>query len=380
MANINRRTLLAALLALLLTAQCPCLAQSDGQADTTSTSNPWDQISGLLGNDENAVTTSASLEALFPDSALRAAVEAAARKASGKADGEITKDDLPAVTEMDLSGIGLKDITPLTNLAGLTSLNLSENGIMDVTPLAKLKKLTSLDLSENHLTDISPQEKLSKLEELFLSDNSISDTSPLWALSQKGCYITLRGNPTVEVLQHSPASTPMPAPASEPTPESTSEPTLEPSSESTPMKVPTPAPTPDVITNYLQISNPMGNGFLNYLEKGSGAISDGQFVYFINPSKGLYRMKQDGTELKKISNDGYLHAVTVKDDWVYYSYYASKGFICKIGKNGKNRKVIKSFKGALIGSVQVADDGYIYYIKYLHDTGDGDSTRRDCSV
>ena len=194
--------------------------------------DPWGDIGRLLEGAETTQPPGEPLEALYLDPVLRAAVEAAARKAAGKPDGAITQDDLSRISELDLYDLGISDVGPLKGLTNLTSLDLSHNQIQDVTPLRKLKKLTSLDLSANLLTDISPLEGLGGLTNLVLSENEIVDTSPLWALKEAGCYIVLRGNPTDEVLRHSPKPTPetsptliiIPTPTAKPTPSPTSTP------------------------------------------------------------------------------------------------------------------------------------------------------------
>ncbi len=55
------------------------------------------------------------------------------------------------VTELDLSGAGIVDLTGIEGLLVLTSLDLSDNQIVDVSPLAQLTRLRYLDLSDNRI-------------------------------------------------------------------------------------------------------------------------------------------------------------------------------------------------------------------------------------
>ena len=108
---------------------------------------------------------------------------------------------LSDVTELDLSGKDIKDISdlakctelktlnlknnsvsdlsPLEGLTNLTWLCLWDNDVSDITPLGQLLDLTYLDLSDNEITNINTLSSLSNLTELYLSDNDISGYSAL---------------------------------------------------------------------------------------------------------------------------------------------------------------------------------------------------------
>ena len=102
-----------------------------------------------------------------------AALDSALRKATGKAEGELTKEDLEKVTEFMLNNSRLTD-ADLATVAGLTQLkklDLSFNGIKDVSALKSLTNLEELLLNENQLTDISALEELKHLKVLDVSNN-----------------------------------------------------------------------------------------------------------------------------------------------------------------------------------------------------------------
>lgn len=108
---------------------------------------------------------------------------------------------LSDVTELDLSGKHIKDISDLAKCTQLQTLNLKDNevsdlsalegltnltwlclwnnDVTDVTPLAQLLDLTYLDLSDNDITNINTLSSLTNLTELYLSDNDISGYSAL---------------------------------------------------------------------------------------------------------------------------------------------------------------------------------------------------------
>lgn len=94
--------------------------------------------------------------------------------------GDITfKSD---VTELDLSGQELTELTALSSCAALTRLDLSHNKISDLTPLADLKELTWLCLWDNSIEDIGPLLTLPKLYYLDLDQNQITDIATLGEL------------------------------------------------------------------------------------------------------------------------------------------------------------------------------------------------------
>ena len=86
---------------------------------------------------------------------------------------------LPSLTELDLSGNTISNISPLSGLTKLTTLELPWNSISNISVLSGLTKLTELDLSGNSITSVSALERLTTLTNLKLSDNSISDYGPL---------------------------------------------------------------------------------------------------------------------------------------------------------------------------------------------------------
>ena len=86
---------------------------------------------------------------------------------------------------LDLSGVGVKDITPLANLTALESLLLDRNAIVDITPLSGLKNLKNLWLAENPILDFSPLAQLPGVEldiEIDLSQIGPKPKIPLMSM------------------------------------------------------------------------------------------------------------------------------------------------------------------------------------------------------
>ena len=87
------------------------------------------------------------------------------------------------LTDLELPGNNISDITPLAGLTNLTGLVLFGHNISDLTPLAGLTNLTSLRLTMNNISDLTPLAGLTNLIWLHLDANNISDITPLAGLT-----------------------------------------------------------------------------------------------------------------------------------------------------------------------------------------------------
>jgi len=83
------------------------------------------------------------------------------------------------VTELNLSGMGLRDISVIANCTELIKLDISGNEISDLSPLMNIPNLQWLDVSGNNLTDLKALMGMEKLTFINASGNDISDTSAL---------------------------------------------------------------------------------------------------------------------------------------------------------------------------------------------------------
>lgn len=86
------------------------------------------------------------------------------------------------VEMLDLSGLGLTDLSVLSDCTNLHYLDLRDNAITDLSPLQDLTTLQWLCLWNNQITDLQPLKPLQHLSYLDLEQNNISDLRPLSSL------------------------------------------------------------------------------------------------------------------------------------------------------------------------------------------------------
>lgn len=83
------------------------------------------------------------------------------------------------VAELNLSGMGLQNISALSNCKNLQHLDLSGNNITDLSPLMDLPMLKWLNISNNYISDLRPLMGMSSIRFLNASGNYIGSTVPL---------------------------------------------------------------------------------------------------------------------------------------------------------------------------------------------------------
>lgn len=83
------------------------------------------------------------------------------------------------VTELNLSGLGIRDISALADCRSLNRLDLSGNNISDLSPLMDIPGLMWLNVSSNNVTDLSPLMGISSILTLDVSGNHVLSTAPL---------------------------------------------------------------------------------------------------------------------------------------------------------------------------------------------------------
>ena len=86
---------------------------------------------------------------------------------------------LTSLRYLTLWGNQISDLSPLSALTSLISLGLGDNQISDLSPLSALTSLISLDLGGNQISDLSPLATLTGLRDLSLINNPLSDLRPL---------------------------------------------------------------------------------------------------------------------------------------------------------------------------------------------------------
>lgn len=113
-------------------------------------------------------------------------------------DDPVTQDELDLIRKLDLSSLGIKDLSGIERLRNLENLNLSDNGLKAVPKeISNLEYLKQLDLSGNQLTSL-PREMgyLRQLESLDLSSNAFKNTPEILSTYQS-LKVDLRENPLV---------------------------------------------------------------------------------------------------------------------------------------------------------------------------------------
>lgn len=98
------------------------------------------------------------------------------------------------VTDLDLSDMGISDISAIAGCQNIARLNLSGNYIIDLSPLMNLPHLQWLDISYNSVSDLKPLMGISALSFLNASHNTVNSTSALTMMSGLGT-LYLDGNP-----------------------------------------------------------------------------------------------------------------------------------------------------------------------------------------
>lgn len=88
-----------------------------------------------------------------------------------------------AATQLNLSGLGIRDLGCLSLCTELRSLDLSSNAISDLSPLMSLQKLEKLRLNNNQITDLRPLIGLPALRHLEVTGNAVTETSAVGSLA-----------------------------------------------------------------------------------------------------------------------------------------------------------------------------------------------------
>lgn len=117
----------------------------------------------------------------IPDPNLREAVR---ETLNLPADTAITREAMLQLSDLDVKGRGVSDLTGLEFATNLTRLKLRKNPILNFAPVAHLTRLKELGASYCGLTDISPIAHLAEIEVLSLYANNITDIAPLANLTK----------------------------------------------------------------------------------------------------------------------------------------------------------------------------------------------------
>jgi Leucine-rich repeat (LRR) protein len=84
-------------------------------------------------------------------------------------------EQLPALTNLNVSHNNVSDITPLANVKGLQVLYATNNSIKSVSALTDLPELTAISLRSNKLSDADVFYTLPQLKKLYVQGNAELD-------------------------------------------------------------------------------------------------------------------------------------------------------------------------------------------------------------
>jgi|GEM_PF-1976981 len=91
---------------------------------------------------------------------------------------------MPELQHLDLASNSLATMPPVAGLKNLTNLELAGNDLTDVSALGNMTQLTSLTIGTNHITNFAPVANLVNLENLSIGNNGASDISMLGTLTK----------------------------------------------------------------------------------------------------------------------------------------------------------------------------------------------------
>ncbi len=86
---------------------------------------------------------------------------------------------LNSVSEIEIDGSSISDLSPLKGWTSVTDLTIIDSNITDISALSSMSSLGYLNLDNNQISDISSLGKLPNLYTIFLDNNNISDISSL---------------------------------------------------------------------------------------------------------------------------------------------------------------------------------------------------------
>jgi len=93
------------------------------------------------------------------------------------------------LTELNLAGNRIADLSPLSQIETLTRLNIDYNPVTDLSPLGALYYLEDLNASDTLVEDVSPLKDLCYLKYLYINDAKISDVSALEGIKYINLYL-----------------------------------------------------------------------------------------------------------------------------------------------------------------------------------------------
>ncbi len=161
-----------------------------------------DETLGELMQVEYPANTSALAEATertLPQGLIRETVA----RLRNKEPTALSESDYRAITQLDLEGLEISDLTPLAVLTELEELVLSFTDVESIAPLSQLSKLAWLALAQTKVSDLGPIQHLHHMRSLSLAETLVVNLGPLQGLAQLES-LNLRGvlADNIEAIAH----------------------------------------------------------------------------------------------------------------------------------------------------------------------------------
>ena len=110
-------------------------------------------------------------------------MEEEVRRMLRKGTGEITREEMATIQELNLSGSQVRDLSWLQHMPELRVLQLDDNRLTDITGLRKVNSLEVLRLQFNSLTDLDDILHLKQLKDLDAGHNRLTHTDAFLQLT-----------------------------------------------------------------------------------------------------------------------------------------------------------------------------------------------------
>ncbi len=107
------------------------------------------------------------------------ALEAIVKEKLGLRLTPVTSVDMLGLFSLDISGVGINDLTGLEYALSMTFFDASTNPISDLRALKTCISLRTLNLEDTEVFEISALESLTRLELVDLCGNAVNDLQPL---------------------------------------------------------------------------------------------------------------------------------------------------------------------------------------------------------
>ncbi len=138
------------------------------------------------------------LAAASPQELPRGLIREALARQHRKKDSELTPEDYQDITELNLDGVEIDNLSPLQAMPQLESLDLSFTNVTDLDPLNTLKGLKELLLTKTPVVELSPLRALENLQTLSLAQTELADLRPLGGLPGL-VTLSLRNTPISDI-------------------------------------------------------------------------------------------------------------------------------------------------------------------------------------